>query len=75
MRFWRRFRAADSHNSWINFWGALHPSAYYLMADHRIVHASMVRDIFLERTVIYSNYLMEEMELCLNAAKRIAEQK
>lgn len=52
-----------------------HPSAYYLLADHRVVHAGMVRDIFLDRAVIYSNYIMEEMEACLAAVDRASKEK
>lgn len=52
-----------------------HPSAYYLLADHRVVHTGMVRDIFLERAVIYSTYIMDEMELCLTTVKRIQQQQ
>jgi hypothetical protein len=49
-----------------------HPSAYYLLGDHRVVHTGFVRDIFLERTVIYSSYIVQEMEACLAAVERRA---
>lgn len=51
-----------------------HPSAYYLLADHRVVHAAMVRDIFLDRAVVYSNYVMLEMDACLAAVNRASKE-
>jgi len=42
-----------------------HPSAYYLMGDYRQVHAGWVRDIFLDRAVLYTGYCTEEMSRIL----------
>lgn len=46
----------------------VHPSAYFLFGDHRRVHSGEVRDIFLDRAVIYTSYCTEEMSLLLRMA-------
>lgn len=48
----------------------VHPSAYYLMGDHRQVHSGEVRDIFLDRAVIYAGYCLKEMRALLQNQNR-----
>ena len=77
------YRELAQRHGWLSEYDAFyklyskyaHPSAYYLVADHRIVHHGMVREIFLDRAVVYSEYFLKEFEDCLKANAEKEEPK